>query len=121
MSYSFKDYQKDVSVTAKYPHLKIIIDDGDPIDVPWLYPLLGVLGETGELAEKFKKLVRDRNGHFEEGELHLFQKEAGDIVWYLNRLALSLKTTLEDVARQNVEKVLSRLSRGKIGGSGDDR
>ena len=57
MKYTFEDYAKDIAPTTKYPKLKIIIDDGDPIDAPWLYPLLGVLGETGEIAEKFKKFV----------------------------------------------------------------
>lgn len=120
--YGFDKYQEDVSPTAKYPKVKIIIDDGEPIDVPWFYPLLGLLGETGELAEKFKKLVRDKNGVFDDIEhVGLFQKEVGDVLWYTNRLALALGSTLRDVARQNVDKLLSRLSRGKIGGSGDTR
>ena len=52
----FKTYQKKARLTAKYPNL----------DSNYIYPTLGLVGEAGEVAEKVKKVIRDKNGIFDE-------------------------------------------------------
>lgn len=83
--------------------------------------VLGLVGESGEVADKFKKLIRDKAGKFSDDSKKEILKELGDILWYVNTLAVLLGSDLESVAQQNLEKVLSRKSRGVVGGSGDNR
>ena len=43
------------------------------------------------------------------------------MLWYVAQLASELGLELEDIARENLEKLFSRQSRGVLSGSGDDR
>ncbi len=86
---------------------------------------LGIADEAGEVAGKLKKFIRD-DGMTGTSELNAEQKEAlmkevGDVLWYIAQLAETCGYQLEDVAAMNIEKLSSRLERGKIGGSGDNR
>ena len=49
------------------------------------------------------------------------KKEAGDILWQLSGLCHVMGWDLEDVARQNLQKLASRKERGVIDGDGDNR
>jgi len=81
-----------------------------------LYPALGLAGEAGEVANKVKKMLRD--GNFDR---HAIAAEIGDVLWYTAALARDLNVDLHDIALGNLEKLYDRKSRGKIGGSGDNR
>ena len=48
-------------------------------------------------------------------------KELGDVLWYVAQLASELDLSLDDIAKQNLEKLFSRQARGVLSGSGDDR
>ena len=111
MAYTFDDYQKESRATAKYPVI------GHKI----IYPTLGLLGETGEIAEKVKKMFRDKNGELSTEEKDLLTKELGDVLWYLAQLASELDVSLETIATGNIAKLRSRMERGVIHGSGDTR
>lgn len=88
----------------------------------FLYPALKLAGEAGEVAEKVGKVLRDRDGNFDDLDVRTdLVKELGDILWYVAALAHSLDTTLEQVAMINILKLASRAKRGQIHGSGDDR
>ncbi|MFT5831910.1 MAG: NTP pyrophosphatase (non-canonical NTP hydrolase) [Candidatus Paceibacteria bacterium] len=111
----FSDYQKESRATAKYPDL----------DNNFVYPTLGLIGEAGEVADKIKKLQRDQ-GVFTPSEVTAetkaeITKELGDVLWYVAQLATEFGVDLDEVAQQNIDKLLSRLDRGVIGGSGDNR
>lgn len=82
--------------------------------------VLGLVGEAGEVAEKVKKVVRDENSDFSKLD-ELFKKELGDVLWHIAVLANYFDISLEDIAKENIEKLASRLERGTIGGSGDTR
>lgn len=73
------------------------------------------------MAEKFKKLIRNKAGKLSEEDTQEILKELGDILWYINSVATLLGSDLEAVAQQNLDKVLSRKSRGLSRGSGDNR
>lgn len=107
----FKEYQEKSKITAKYP------DIGNN----FIYPTLGLSGEAGEVAEKIKKVIRDKGGKIDEETRELIKKELGDVLWYVSQLATELGLSLDDIANHNIEKLLSRLERDKIGGSGDTR
>ena len=84
---------------------------------------LGLAGETGEVLEKIKKIIRDKDGVFaiSSEDRESLQKELGDVLWYLSAIAYYNDIKLEDVAKTNLEKLASRQQRDKIHGSGDDR
>lgn len=105
---NLNEYQKKARKTAIYSD-KVV------------YPALGLAGETGEVCEKIKKVLRDNNGIFSAGLVGDIKKELGDVLWYVSNLAGDLGFTLEEVAQANVEKLNSRQKRGKISGSGDNR
>ena len=107
----FKTYQKQARLTAKYPDL----------GSNNIYPTLGLVGEAGEVAEKVKKVIRDKKGIFDEESKNGIKKELGDVLWYLSNLCNEFEFNLEDVALQNLEKLKLRSAKGRIAGSGDDR
>jgi NTP pyrophosphatase (non-canonical NTP hydrolase) len=86
-----------------------------------VYPTLGLVNEAGELAGKVKKIFRDKQGQIGEEERQALKGELGDVLWYLTQICTELDLTLEEVAAANIEKLFSRLERGKIGGDGDNR
>ncbi len=107
----FEEYQKKSRVVAKYPNA------GEN----YIYPTLGLSGESGEVAEKIKKVLRDKNGQLNEVDCEEIKKELGDVLWYLAQLATELGISLEDVAAGNLAKLYDRMKRGKLSGSGDNR
>ena len=84
---------------------------------------LGLAGETGEVLEIIKKMIRDKDGVFEtvQEDREKLKKELGDVLWYLSALAFYNDIELEDIAQTNLEKLASRQRRDKIHGSGDNR
>jgi NTP pyrophosphatase (non-canonical NTP hydrolase) len=87
-----------------------------------LYPALKLAGEAGEVSEKIGKRLRDYEGDFTDPEWQdSVAKELGDVLWYIAALARDIGWTLEEVAEANLSKLASRMERGVIAGSGDDR
>ena len=107
----FDNYQKEARKTAIYPNK----------GKNFIYPTLGLVGESGEVAEKIKKILRDKNGNLDSKSKLGLKKELGDVLWYLSNLCDEFNFSLSDVARLNLEKLNLRLTRDKISGSGDDR
>ena len=107
----FKEYQKASRKTAVYPD----------IGKNFIYPTLGLAGETGEVVEKIKKVIRDKNGVVDEETRTELTKEMGDALWYLSQLATELGISFDDIALKNIEKLQSRLERGVLHGKGDNR
>lgn len=91
------------------------------MDATLLSQVFGLVGESGEVAEKFKKLIRDKQGKISEEDKQEILKELGDILWYINAVSNLLGSSLEEVAQKNLDKVLSRKARGQTQGSGDNR
>jgi NTP pyrophosphatase (non-canonical NTP hydrolase) len=87
----------------------------------FIYPALGLCGETGEIAEKIKKIIRDNNAILDENSVNELKKELGDVLWYLAVLSANLGLELKDIAETNIEKLTSRKERETLSGSGDNR
>lgn len=107
---NMNDYQQAALRTANLKHKNEIF-----------HLVLGLVGESGEIAEKFKKWVRDQESDESKIDVDDIKKELGDVVWYVAVLAEYLGISLDDVVTTNVEKLASRKQRGLIGGSGDNR
>lgn len=87
-----------------------------------LYPAFGLASEAGEVCGKISKRLRDAGGDLEDPAFRqAMKKEIGDVLWNTAALAAGFGFSLEDVADTNLTKLASRLERGVIGGSGDDR
>jgi NTP pyrophosphatase (non-canonical NTP hydrolase) len=71
------------------------------------YLTLGISGEAGEVADEVKKLLY--HGHQPSGKL---EKELGDVLWYVARLADVLGFKLSEIAEMNIEKLASRYPEG---------
>ena len=108
---NFEEYQKKSRKTALYPE----------VGNNWVYPVLGLSGEAGEVADKMKKVMRDEGNIISEEKKLEIKKELGDVLWYVSQVASELGLSLEEIAQGNIEKLYSRLERGKISGSGDNR
>lgn len=93
----------------------------DCIKPGWLYYVLGVAGESGEFAEKIKKLFRDKKGIIDEEFREAVIKEIGDILWYQARFLDSFGISFDEVAKTNITKLLDRMERGTLHGEGDNR
>ena len=111
------EYQQLARRTAIYP------DAGNPNSngANMVYPTLGLSGEAGEVAEKVKKVIRDKGGQFDYDTRLAICKELGDVLWYVAQIASELNLDLSNVAQQNLDKLADRAKRGKIKGNGDDR
>lgn len=112
---TFEEYQQQAISTLTTDHAY-----GD-ISAELMAQILGLVGESGEVAEKVKKLVRDHDGRISDEARKELLKELGDILWYVNAVSHLLGSNINDVAKNNLEKVLSRKSRGTTKGAGDNR
>jgi NTP pyrophosphatase (non-canonical NTP hydrolase) len=107
----FQAYQLQSRETARYPNA-----GNNPI-----YPTLGLCGESGEVADKVKKVIRDQGGAFSADVIEGLKLELGDVLWYVAQLASELGLDLDHVAQANLDKLASRAARNVLSGSGDLR
>lgn len=107
----FNEYQKLARQTALYAGA----------GKNFVYPALGLCGESGEVAEKIKKIIRDRNNIVDDECRAGLEKELGDVLWYVANLAAELDLKLDNIAQKNIAKLKSRKERDVLHGSGDER
>ena len=96
------------------------------------YMFLNLVGEVGEFASKVAKHIRKGNAYI-SGSSDLYfndfpelseqerelMKEAGDILWQLSGICTVMGWSLEEVAKQNLDKLAARKAVGTIDGNGD--
>lgn len=108
---NFNEYQKSALKTAIYPNIGRNLN----------YTVVGLCGETGELANKLGKTIRDSGGRVTEEAREGMIKELGDILWFLSASCSELGCELDEVAKQNLDKLTLRKNKGTINGTGDER
>jgi NTP pyrophosphatase (non-canonical NTP hydrolase) len=109
---TFDEYQQQALTT--------VISDGNEFN-DLLHWVLGINGESGEVAEKVKKIIRDKGGKVSEEDKRELGKEIGDVLWYLAVFAHHLGIDFDDIAQANLKKLADRQKRGVLGGTGDNR
>ena len=94
-------YQKEALSTDRIPMQK---DEDDSLSL--VVPMLGLVGEAGQLLSEYKKHLRDGDAH------RLFKKrvceELGDLLWYVSNVASKFGLTLDEIAAENLIKVKAR-------------
>ena len=110
---TMQEYQDAALTTAVFP--------GRGEFLGLTYCALGLNGEAGEVADKLKKIQRDKGFVIQGVDREAIKAELGDCLWYLAVFAAEMGLTLETVAESNIEKLKDRKARGKLGGSGDFR
>jgi NTP pyrophosphatase (non-canonical NTP hydrolase) len=133
---TFDEYAIAAYRTATYPLLGRNI----------IYPALKLAGEAGELADKIGKhwrntyhpqaacgaleSIQEANnaaceamavGSLTPSQRQEILKELGDVLWYVNAIALELNSSLDNVAVLNIAKLKDRNERGVICSEGDNR
>lgn len=111
MELTFSTYSEEAEKTAIYPNR------GNNL----IYPVLGLSGKAGEIAEKVKKIIRDNGGERTEEIEEAIIKEVGDCLWYLNAICDELGASLALAAWTNLAKLRDRQERDQLRGSGDNR
>lgn len=114
---NLNQYQKQ-AITTELMRRDATPNANDPA---FMAKLLGLVGEAGEVAEKFKKIIRDKNGEINQADKEEIIKELGDVLWYVAVMADYLSVDFEEVAKINLDKLQSRKQRGTSRGSGDNR
>lgn len=108
---TFDEYQEQSKGTAQYSGFV----------PPWVYLALGLAGESGEVVDKIKKVVRNNDGVFTDESKLEIQKELGDVLWYVSQLCEQLGLSMDEVARTNRAKLDDRKARGVLKSGGDNR
>ena len=112
------EYQREA---ITYDLMKTNDKNPQVTDPAYMAKVLGLLGEAGEVAEKFKKIIRDKEGIMSAEDQVTITKELGDVMWYASAIAQYMGVSLEAVGQTNLEKLGSRKKRGVQRGSGDNR
>lgn len=71
----------------------------------------GLAGETGEVADVWKK-IKFMGLEYNDETRDKLVKELGDVCWYLMSAATALGVPLEEIINQNIEKLKSRHPHG---------
>ena len=109
---TFDEYQQKALTT--------LVPNPDPLMQKTILAM-GVVGEAGEVIEKWKKIVAYKDGVITDEDKQELGKELADVIWYIAVLADELGLSLEQLMQQNLEKLASRKARGTQKGAGDNR
>ena len=110
------EYQRLTSTTAVY-NVGATTQQSEEAGV--VYCAVALCGESGELANKVKKILRRDKSLIEQAPALV--DELGDVLWYVAQFAECLGINLEEVARLNLQKLAMRKAKGTIHGEGDQR
>lgn len=80
----------------------------------FLYPMIGIVSEVGEIADQVKRIIRDEEGIISEERRLAIEDEIGDVLWYLAQLATEFNLQLSTAADQNLKKLSERQQAGTL-------
>lgn len=119
---AFDFYQKEC-LRTKMPGTDRIFfknSNGELVPVPYMYSGMG-LGEAGEVQNKIKKVVRDKDGVITPEVQEAIKGELGGLLWYIATCANDFNIPFSEIPAYNIDQLRDRLKRGVIKGSGDNR
>lgn len=89
---TFNDYTKKARKTAQYPRI------GNNV----FYPVLGLIGESGEVADQVKRIQRDDGEKLLPPRIEKLTKELGDVAWYLQQSMFESAIPFDSIAELNM-------------------
>lgn len=113
---ALNEIEELVMETAVYPG-----SDEPGTTMGILYTTMGLAGESGEVLNKAKKVIRDKGGKFDLDAKLPILKELGDVFWYFVAGVVENGSDLATVVEAVLQKLHSRKGRGVLQGSGDER
>lgn len=128
-----KDYLNFARKTAIYPKIFVLKNPNeDQIrkaqeigleleNITWIYPLIGLFGEAGELANILKKVIRDNHFKINDELLSKVLDEKGDLSWYSIILDHELNLDPDKVLENNINKLQKRQSKNQLHDTGGSR
>ena len=78
---------------------------------------LGLIGEAGSVVSELKKKLRDGDSY--TNFQNKLKEELGDVLWYVAAIASQNDLSLDDIANQNILKIVDRFSDEDISSSTD--
>lgn len=96
----FSEYQEEAKKTIQ----KYNADETSNIVIPYL----GIIGEAGSVVSELKKRLRDGNSY--SNFKNKLKEELGDVLWYVSAIASQNDISLEDIAKENVSKIIDRFT-----------
>ena len=78
----------------------------EPVQVAF-HALHGMVGEIGEIHSLYQKTYQ---GH--EMKAGHVKKELGDLLWFIAEYCTAMGWDMEDVAQDNIEKLMARYPEG---------
>lgn len=115
---TLNEYQAQAITTDAFYKKGMQVSLAEPA---YISKILGLVGESGEVAEKYKKLIRDNDGVLTDDKRAELLKELGDVLWYVAVLSEYLGSDFQSVGQINLDKLADRKERGVIKSSGDNR
>ncbi len=110
---NFKEFQEKTNQTALYPQ--------EPAAVAMSYLTLGLCGESGEVAEIIKKMLRKGipmstlKDQAADNQLRKqIKEELGDVLWYIGQLCEQCELSMEEIAKDNIRKLELRSKTNQI-------
>lgn len=126
---TFAEYQAFTASLAVYNEdIVAYISDVSPREtiiyheepLHYIYPVLALAEEAGEVAGKVAKYVRKSDTDYNTLR-EVVKLELGDVLYQLSEAARQFGYTLDEIAEGNVAKLMDRKDRGVLVGEGDNR
>ena len=125
---TFNEYQEFTKSKAVYNesvwlhHTHRETNPADIVVMNYMYPLLALGEEAGEVQGKVAKFIRKSKNEVNIPQLREdVKKELGDLLYQVSECARQFGFTLQEVIDSNVAKLDDRQARGVLIGVGDDR
>ena len=131
---TFEEYQAFTKSLATY-NTDVIMEAVDRTDfalpavteywMPYMYPVLAIGEEAGEVLGKVAKFIRKSNAGVTDEQIMQLRmdvaKELGDVLYQVSEAARQFNFTLQEIVDMNEGKLLDRQQRGVLVGEGDNR
>lgn len=121
----YQEFTKSLAVYNENINADIIAEDEhgpfvhhEPLN--YLYPVLALAEEAGEVAGKVAKYIRKSDTDYLTLRAAV-GKELGDVAYQLSEAARQFGYTLQEIIDMNEAKLTDRADRGVLVGEGDNR
>ncbi len=78
------------------------------------YCVAGLGSEAGEVLDQYKKLIRNDESKLTSERRESILAEVGDVLWYCQAIIIALRGNIDDVIKNNQDKLFARMAAGEI-------